>query len=128
MIYLAIALGGALGASARFALGEWIRGALPTNALFPVGTFVVNVVGSFALGLILRWAQISGELSLEWRAFLVVGLCGGFTTFSTFSGETFSLLESGEYGRAVVYSLASVVTCVLAIAIGVVAARTLARP
>lgn len=127
MIYLAIAMGGALGATARFALGEWVRHTLPTHVVFPVGTLGINIAGSFVLGVVLRWAQITGDLTLAWRAFLVVGLCGGFTTFSTFSGESFSLLEAGEYGRAGAYMAVSVLTCVGAVALGVVLARALAR-
>ena len=109
MIYLYVALGGAVGASARYAVAEWAR------------------VGSFALGLLLRWAHLTGAPSVEWRAFLVVGLCGGFTTFSTFSGETFSLLDAGEYGRAALYATLSVLVCVAAVALGVATARALAR-
>jgi CrcB protein len=127
MIYLAVAFGGALGATARFAVAEWARLALPSNVVFPVATLGINVVGSFALGVILRWSQITGTPPLEWRAFLVVGLCGGFTTFSTFSGETFTLIEAGEYGRAALYASLSVVVCVAAIALGVAVARAMAR-
>ena len=127
MIYLYVALGGALGATARFAIAEWTRAALPSHVVFPVATFGINVVGSFLLGLLLRWAQITGSPSVEWRALLVVGLCGGFTTFSTFSGETFSLLDGGEYGRAAVYATASVIVCVAAVALGVATAKAFAR-
>ncbi len=127
MIYLYVALGGAVGASARYAVAEWARVAVPAHLLFPVATFGINVAGSFALGLLLRWAHLTGAPSVEWRAFLVVGLCGGFTTFSTFSGETFSLLDAGEYGRAALYATLSVLACVAAVALGVATARALAR-
>lgn len=127
LIPLAVAAGGALGATARYLLAEWARTALPATVQFPVATLGINVLGSFLLGLVLRYAQITGTPSVEWRAFLAVGLCGGFTTFSTFSGETWTLFENGEYLRASAYVTLSVLCCVAAVAVGIATAKAMAR-
>jgi CrcB protein len=127
VIPLYVALGGALGATSRYVIAEWARAALPAGTLFPWATFAINVVGSFGLGLVLRWSQLSTTPSLEWRAFLAIGLCGGFTTFSSFSAETLALLDNGEWPRALTYSVLSVLVCVGAVAAGFVVARALVR-
>jgi CrcB protein len=127
VIPLYVALGGALGATSRYVIAEWARTALPAGTLFPWATFAINVVGSFGLGLVLRWSQLSSTPSLEWRAFLAIGLCGGFTTFSSFSAETLALLDNGEWPRALTYAVLSVLICVAAVAAGFVVARALVR-
>jgi CrcB protein len=105
-----IAAGGALGAVARSlvtgVLFTWAPGA------FPWGTLVVNVVGSFAIGVL--FVSLSGALWLHTiaRPFLVVGFLGAFTTFSAFSIETLTLLDDGRAGIAVAYALTSVILCV----------------
>ena len=74
-----------------------------TAGTFPVGTLVVNVTGSFLLGVILRYGVETPTLTPEVRAFLTVGFCGGYTTFSTFSYETVALMEDGQWPRAALY-------------------------
>lgn len=105
---LCVGAGGFVGSVLRYLLGL----VLPARSAFPVTTFLINVVGSFALGfltaLALRGALPNDQLSLMLR----VGLCGGFTTFSTFSVESASLLQNGAYGMAVAYVTASIVLCV----------------
>jgi CrcB protein len=118
---LAVALGGAVGSLARWSLGTALLGA---SARVPVGTLVVNVVGSFALGFLLA-ALPSPPAPL--RAALTVGFCGGFTTFSTFSAETVALFEQGAGGRAMLYVIASVTLSVLAVVAGAALGR-LAQP
>jgi fluoride exporter len=124
-------LGGALGALARFAAGGWV--ATWAGAGFPWATFIINASGSLVLGCLARlFAGIGGRARM--RAFTTVGLCGGFTTFSTFDLETYALLKHGRYALAAIYSSGSVVTCIAAIGVGfclgsvVVGVRSRPRP
>jgi len=119
----AVAAGGALGSVARYMLGSFIQDRAATA--FPVGTFVINIAGSVLLGFFVQIGLASSAFSPEIRFFLTTGFCGGFTTFSTFSYETFKLVEDGEYGTAGVYAASSVVLSVLGCAIGMAAARRL---
>ncbi len=100
-----VALGGALGALARYGAGGWIHGV--TGAGFPWGTLVVNVAGCFTLGLVMPILQAS-IATPEARAFVAVGLLGGFTTFSTFSFEAMALVQDGQWARAASYTFGSV--------------------
>jgi fluoride exporter len=125
-----IAAGGALGAVVRFLIGGWVT--TWAGGGFPWGTFAVNASGSALLGLV--YGLTTGDdPHARPRAFLAVGFCGGFTTFSTFDFETFSLLQRGEVVTAALYSSGSVVTCVAGVLLGLAAARrldprTLRRP
>lgn len=116
-----VALGGALGSVGRFLLGPLVQRAF--GASFPVGTLVINIFGSLLLGFIAGLAITDGLVSANARAFLAVGLCGGFTTFSAFSLETLSLAEGGQRGTALLYVVASVLLSVTATWIGMVVAR-----
>jgi len=118
-----IALGSALGGVIRYLLGGWIQGRAGPG--FPVGTLVINVTGSFLLGFLYRYAAESAAITPELRAMLTIGICGGYTTFSTFSYETVRLLEDGELGRASLYVALSVAVSVGAAMLGVVAGREL---
>ena len=111
MIYLLIALGGAGGSILRYVLGGAVQRS--TDSGFPIGTMVVNVTGCFLIGVLVR-QFMNMQLSQDLRALLIVGFCGGFTTFSTFSAETLALIEGAEYARATAYVLLSVVLCLLA--------------
>jgi len=107
---LAIALGGGLGALGRYAVGA---GALAVfGPGFPVGTLAVNVIGGFLMGVIVETGALRVPFLPELRAFLTVGLLGGFTTYSAFSLETALMIERGEFGSAMLYALASVVLSV----------------
>jgi len=118
---LAIAGGGAAGAVLRY----WVSNAVYafSGRAFPYGTLAVNVLGSLVMGFlfVLLLERLSNDLTL--RAFLLIGLLGAFTTFSTFSVETLSLIESGQLARALVNVLVSVVLCIAAAALGVLLAR-----
>jgi fluoride exporter len=122
MIWL-VALGGALGSVSRFLLGPALQRAF--DATFPVGTLFINIMGSLILGFVMRLAIEGANVTPEARAFIAIGFCGGFTTFSTFSYETIRLLEDGEGGRALMYVLASVLLSLAAAFLGLVAAREL---
>lgn len=100
-----MALGGAAGALARYGVGGWIHGL--TGAAFPWGTLAVNVAGCFALGLAMPLLQAS-IATPEARAFVAVGLLGGFTTFSTFSFEAMTLVQDSQWARAAAYTFGSV--------------------
>ncbi|HTH98902.1 MAG TPA: fluoride efflux transporter CrcB [Stellaceae bacterium] len=109
--YLWVALGGALGTIARF----WLAAAMArlTGPTFPWGTLLINVVGSFVIGLFGRLTEHGGlwHVSADIRTFVMVGLCGGFTTFSSFGLQTIELMRSKEILRAGAYVVLSVVLC-----------------
>lgn len=109
---LAVALGGALGASLRYAVGLWIIPGHPSA--WPMATLLINIVGSALLGAVTVFATETGQLSIAARLFLTVGICGGFTTFSTFAYETLDLAVRGLPLRAAAYAVVSVACCVAA--------------
>jgi fluoride exporter len=123
MIYLLIALGGAVGSLARYLAGQAVQRTSASG--FPIGTMFVNVSGCFLIGILLR-QFMNMQLTPEVRALLIVGFCGGFTTFSTFSAETIGLIEGGEYGRAAGYVTLSVGLSLLATLAGMTAMRLVA--
>jgi CrcB protein len=100
MIWLLVGVGGALGSVARYGLNRFVH-QLPSAGTFPLGIFLINVLGSAAIGL-LGGLTISGRLAagLEARTFLIVGVLGGFTTFSSFSLDTLALVRAGQVGHA----------------------------
>ncbi|HYS69189.1 MAG TPA: fluoride efflux transporter CrcB [Gemmatimonadaceae bacterium] len=120
MIYLLIALGGAAGSLLRYLVGGAVQ--RTSDSGFPVGTMVVNISGCFIIGVLVR-QFLNMQLSPELRALLIVGFCGGFTTFSTFSAETLGLIEGGEYGRAAGYVVLSVTLCLAATLAGMTTMR-----
>ena len=124
MKWLAVFVGGGMGALFRYAVSSiWLT---PHSLGFPWGTLVVNATGSFALGFLgLYFASPSGDNAVF--LFITVGLCGGYTTFSTFSLDTFSLVERGMLSRAAAYVLASVALSYAALVVGYILARSL-RP
>jgi fluoride exporter len=106
--YLWVALGSAIGGCARFAIGTGVAHWL--GIAFPWGTLSINVIGCFAIGIL-----ASNIESAAWRQFLMVGFCGGFTTFSSFSLETLNLLKAGQPVHAAAYVIASVLLCMVAV-------------
>lgn len=118
---LAVAAGGALGSALRFWMSTWVHGI--TGRGFPYGTLTVNVLGSFAMGLLCVLLIDKLNVSLEWRAALLTGVLGGFTTFSSFSMETLTLFEVGEPFKASLHILLSIAVCLAATALGMVLAR-----
>lgn len=116
----AVAAGGAAGALGRFALSGWAT--TWAAAPFPWGTFAVNALGSVALG-VLTGTLLRRGASPALRGFLLTGLCGGFTTFSTFDYEVLAMLQRGTYGTAAAYALGSVAVCVAGVWAGFRVAR-----
>src|SRR5690242_19610966 len=109
--YLWVSIGGAIGSAARF----WISGLVAARygQTFPLGTLVVNVTGSFAIGLVAALTQPDGRflVSPSFREFFMLGICGGYTTFSSFSLQTLTLAQEGEWWRAGLNALASFALC-----------------
>jgi len=120
---LAIAAGGAIGALLRYWTSIAVHGRL--GMAFPYGTLAVNVLGSLLMGFLYIWLIDRMAAGPALRAFLLVGVLGAFTTFSTFSMETLNLLEAGHPGKALANVLVSVLVCVTAAGLGVIAARQL---
>ncbi len=118
---LAIAGGGALGAVLRFLMSSNIYRLFGRD--FPYGTLAVNVLGSFLIGIFFILIVERGTLSIEWRNIIMFGFLGAFTTFSTFSIETLSLLESGELSRAALNIFLSVALCLGATWLGLILGR-----
>lgn len=113
--YLAVAAGGAIGSVARF----WLTGVMAalTGPRFPWGTLLINILGSFAIGLVAGITLTPARMGMhpDVRIFLMTGICGGFTTFSAFSLQTLELIQTGDLVPAAGYILGSVVLCLLAV-------------
>lgn len=119
---LAVALGGALGAVARYKTIGWVAHLMGHG--FPWGTLAVNVLGSFAMGALVELGALKLNLSPELRAFLAVGLLGAFTTFSTFSLDVATLWERGAFMATGAYIAASAALSILALFAGLSIVRT----
>jgi len=117
---LAVALGSALGGVARLLVGAAVQQRVGPG--FPGATLVINITGSLVLGFLMRFALASPAISPEMRGFLTTGLCGGYTTFSTFTFETMTLINDGELGRAGAYVAASVALALVGVYLGAAAA------
>ncbi len=113
---IAVAIGGAAGSALRFLLSKFIQGR--TGIDFPVGTFVVNTIGAFLIGLAFSLLVERITLPLSVRALIITGFLGGFTTFSTFSYESYNLLMDGETGRFLLYVFGTNGICILMSALG----------
>ena len=116
-----IALGGAIGALLRFGMSNGVYMLL--GRAFPYGTLAVNALGSFIIGLVYVLMMEKMVISEEWRAALMIGLLGSFTTFSTFSIETMNLLEAGEISKAGLNMFISVGLCVAGCWVGMLLGR-----
>jgi len=116
MTYLAISIGAVLGANARFLLGGWVLERM--GAEFPYGTLLINVSGSFVIGLV--YALVERHGAPDWvRPLVIVGFLGAYTTFSTFSLDTLAMAERGAWLAAGAYVLGSVAASLAAVWLGV---------
>ena len=112
-LYLIVTLGSGIGGLLRYVISDFVY--KYSSSLFPYGTLTVNVVGSFILGLVLFYLDSLKLISTEMRLFLTIGLCGGLTTFSTFSYETVKLIQDSEYLLAGTNVLLNVLITLLAV-------------
>jgi CrcB protein len=125
MNWIAVGIGGALGSLLRYAVGGvWLS---PASLDFPWGTFAVNVTGSFALGFLGRYLA-PPHAGPAWFLFFTVGVCGGYTTFSTFALDAFTLVERGATARALGYVTLSVLASYCAVVVGYSTARAFRPP
>jgi CrcB protein len=118
-----VALGGALGSALRYLVGLTVQSRAGLD--FPVGTLAVNLTGCVLLGFVIHYALATPAMTPELRALLTTGLCGGYTTFSTFGYETVALLQDGDWSRALLYVGLSVVGSIVGIMLGMTGARHL---
>jgi CrcB protein len=121
--WIAIAVGGAFGSVMRYWVSTWTHARL--GADFPWGTLTVNVIGSLLMGFLYTVLLERTALDPIWRAGLLVGVLGGFTTFSSFSIETLNLIAGGEHARALYNIALSITLCLSAAWVGVIGARQL---
>jgi len=121
--YWMVGIGGFLGAIARFWLGGFISNRL--GAKFPYGTFVINISGSYLIGLIVTVLAERSHWSANWRYLIPIGFIGAYTTFSTFELETFQTLRDGEFLFASLNVLLSVVVGFIAVWLGVITGRSI---
>ena len=100
---LLVGLGGAAGSMLRYAFSVWFK-----HASFPLATFLVNIIGSFIIGVVFAYSLRSESFATNWRLFLAAGICGGFTTFSAFSLESLQLLQQQRVGIFFLYVIGTV--------------------
>jgi len=122
-VLFAVAAGGALGSVARYLAG--IGATKLLGLAFPWGTLLINIAGSFLIGVFVELFALKWDLPQEARVFLTVGICGGFTTFSTFSLEAWLLMQRGEWGYATAYIAGSVILSIAALVMGLQLVRAL---
>jgi fluoride exporter len=116
---LFVGIGGFIGAVLRYVLGGWIQNSFVN---FPVGTLVINTTGSFFLGLIMYLSEYQGLFDDETRIFLTIGLIGGYTTLSTFSYESFRLLDDSKFTLMAINVVSTVLFSMLAVYLGKIVA------
>lgn len=121
-ILLLVGIGGFIGSIGRYLTGYYFLKILP--AIFPYGTFAVNIIGCLAIGIIYGYSERFSWSGAEWRLFLATGICGGYTTFSSFSYENVKLLQEGEYKIFALYTTASFVLSLSAVFAGLSLTKT----
>ena len=122
-VLLAVAIGGAIGAIARFQLSQsFIKS---SSGDFIYNILVANIVGCFLMGVCYEFMNLKMNVGVEWRAFFMVGVLGAFTTFSSFALDVFILVERGSYLNASMYILSSVVFSIVGLVVGIYIMRTI---
>jgi CrcB protein len=123
LAYLWISLGAVVGAASRYFVSRTV--ARLANAAFPYGTLLINITGSFILGLFLVWTTERAVADPRWRLLIAIGFCGSYTTFSSYAFESFALFERGQYAMFAANVLGSNLLCLLGVAAGAMLARSL---
>ena len=113
---LLVGLGGGIGTIGRYLVQKWVNGVYQQS--FPLATFLINITGCFLIGVLYALAEKSNVLSPQSRLLLITGLCGGFTTFSTFAFENTVLLRPGDIVTFILYAAGSVIIGILAVYLG----------
>ena len=121
--YLFVGIGGCLGSILRFWLGTYIGSKMGTR--FPYGTFVINITGSFLIGLVFAFLTVKTQWSPNWRYLIPIGFIGGYTTFSSFEYETLRSIQDGQIGLGLLYVATSVVIGFVAVWGGMIAGRAI---
>ena len=121
--YLMVGAGGCLGSILRFWLGSYIGNKMGSR--FPYGTFVINITGSFLVGLVFALLTVKTQWSPNWRYLIPIGFIGGYTTFSSFEYETLRTMQDGQIGLGLLYVAASVVVGFVAVWGGMIAGRAI---
>jgi len=121
--YLMVGVGGCLGSILRFWLGSYIGNKMGTR--FPYGTFVINVTGSFLVGLVFALLTVKTQWSPNWRYLIPIGFIGGYTTFSAFEYETLRTMQDGQIGLGLLYVAASVIVGFVAVWGGMIAGKAI---
>jgi CrcB protein len=124
MGYLIVFLGGGFGAALRHGINLAVARLLGTA--FPYGTLLINITGSFVMGLVAAYFAFKGDATQHWRLFLTTGILGGYTTFSAFSLDAALLYERGEMGLAALYVVASVAISIAGLFAGLALVRNIA--
>ncbi len=119
---LIVGTGGFIGTAMRYLVQVQVEKLM--GSTFPLGTFLVNIAGSLIIGIVYGLAERGNILGPEWRLFLAVGLCGGFTTFSTFSADTLNLLKDNSIIQLLSYTGGSVLLGLLSVYVGLILARS----
>ncbi|WP_340112904.1 fluoride efflux transporter CrcB [Maribellus mangrovi] len=118
-----VGVGGFIGSVMRYLVQLFVERDM--SSTFPWGTFVANIAGSFIIGAVFALAQKGNLLSAEWRLFLAVGICGGFTTFSSFAYNNLTMLREGVYGQFILNVGGSLVFGLLAVYLGMIAVKAI---
>ncbi len=112
-----VGVGGLIGSILRYLLSLYVN-TKATGSLFPWGTFTVNIAGSLVIGIMFGYSLRNPVFEMNWRLFLATGICGGFTTFSAFSNESYLLLRQQHYGILFLYIAVSIIVSISATAAG----------
>ncbi len=119
--FIAIFIGGGIGSSARWLANVFFD--KYTKGEFPYSTLFVNIISSFILGFLSYYLMEKLHVAEEWRLFLTIGFCGGFSTFSAFAFEHFTMLQGGEIFKSIVYMISSLCLGIMAIVFGILSAK-----